>query len=154
MSNSIHATTVSLNGRGVLIRGVPGSGKSELALRLIDQPGQGVGDVPLKGVLVADDQTIITPRDGALWATVPKSLEGLLEVRGIGLVHMPFVEEVEIALVVDLLQAGTFERLPQEQELFATLEGIAVPRIPLDKAQPAAPAIIRMALTAPLKQLC
>jgi HPr kinase/phosphorylase len=154
MSTSIHATTVSLNGRGVLIRGVPGSGKSELALRLIDQPGQGVGDVPLKGVLVSDDQTILTAREGAVWATAPGSLQGLLEVRGIGLVHLPFVDEVEVALVVDLLQAGSFERLPEVEELFADLEGVRVARIPLDKAQPAAPAIIRMALTAPLKQLC
>lgn len=154
MSIAIHATAVSLNGKAVVIRGVPGSGKSELALRLIDQPGLGVGNIPLKGVLIADDQTVLTARDGKLWASAPPSLLGLLEVRGIGLVEMPQIQNVEVALVVDLLVAGSFERLPAPVELTVHLEGVAVPRIPLDRAQPAAPAIIRMALTTPLKQLC
>ena len=94
----IHATCVEWFGRGILIRGKAGSGKSDLALRLIDAGA----------VLVADDQVLL--ENGI--ASAPARLQGLLEVRGFGIVKLPFAETTAIALTVDLCSADEIERLP------------------------------------------
>lgn len=83
---------------GVLIRGKSGTGKSDLALRLIDAGA----------VLVADDQVLLENKT----ASAPARLRGLLEVRGLGIVRMPFIEKTTIALTVDLCSAAEIERLP------------------------------------------
>jgi HPr kinase/phosphorylase len=155
---NIHATTVAIRdaaGRehGVLIRGVPGSGKSELALRLIDAAGFGAGDAPLRARLVADDQTLLSLTDGQLVAMAPAALAGQIEVRGVGILHLPHVPSVPVSLVVDLRQSHDIERLPDERLLATEIAGISLPRIVLDQSQPAAPAIVRMILTARLRAL-
>lgn len=94
----LHATCVEWFGRGVLIRGKSGAGKSDLALRLIDAGA----------VLVADDQVLL--ENGI--ASAPARLQGLLEVRGFGIVKLPFAETTAIALTVDLCSADEIERLP------------------------------------------
>jgi HPr kinase/phosphorylase len=147
---NIHATTVAIAGRGILIRGKPGSGKSELALRLIDAAGFGAGEAPLRATLVADDQTMLRVDNNKLLASPPKSLAGLIELRGQGLLHLPFLPEVPVDLVVDLREAAEIERLPEEHLLTCQIAGVTVPRIALDQTQPAAPAIVRMILTARL----
>ncbi len=150
---NVHATTVAIAGHGVLIRGKPGSGKSELALRLIDAEGFGAGDVPLRARLVADDQTLLRVENGRLIASPPANLAGLIEVRGQGLLRLPHVAEADVALVVDLREATEIERLPEDRLLVCEIAGVTVPRIALDQTQPAAPAMIRMILTARLKLL-
>lgn len=152
---NIHATTVAIRDadgadHGILIRGRPGSGKSELALRLIDAAGLGSGDTPLRARLVADDQTLLERRGDALIAFPPASLAGLIELRGQGILRLPHVSLVRIALVVDLREAHEIERMPDDRLLSTEIAGLGLPRIALDKAQPAAPAIIRMILTARL----
>jgi len=149
----VHATCVAVGGHGVLIRGKPGSGKSELALRLIDAPGYGSGNDIWTGVLVADDQTHILLRDGKLFASPPPALAGLLELRGQGILTLPQRSPVAVALVVDLMADHEIERMPEDHEMTTELAGIALPRIQLDQAQPAAPAIVRTILTARLKLL-
>ncbi len=106
----MHATCVAIDGKGVLLTGKPGSGKSDLALRLIDSGAQ----------LVADDFVDITVSDATLFASAPEALRGKLEVRGLGIVTLPFAGHVPLALAVALVERGAVERLP-EPEFFHCL---------------------------------
>lgn len=112
-SSVIHATTVALGDAGILILGASGSGKSSLALQLI----------ALGAVLVADDQTRLVATDAGLIATAPPDLVGLIEARGIGILLVPAVAAVRIALAVDLDQTQT-QRHPPRHHL--TLHGIEI----------------------------
>ena len=152
---NIHGTTVAFTdaagGRdGALIRGGPGSGKSELALRLIDAEGFGAGDRPLRAQLVSDDQTLLVRGGAVLIASPPAALAGLIELRGQGILHIPHLPSVELRLVVDLREAHEIERLPEQRLLTTEIAGLSLPRIVLDQAQPVGPAIIRTILTARL----
>ncbi len=80
----VHATALSLDGHGVLLTGKSGSGKSTLALRLVDQPGRGIGDDPVEVRLIGDDQVIVQRVADKLLASPAPRLAGLLEVRGVG----------------------------------------------------------------------
>ena len=130
----VHATAVALAGRAVLLRGAPGSGKSDLALRLIEEGAD----------LVADDQTCICARGGTLWATAPEPLKELMEVRGIGIVRLPALAEAPVALVVDLVARPQVERLPEPER--EVLLGIELPKIRLHAPEASAPAKLRLAL--------
>ncbi len=100
----VHATTVAVQGLGVLIRGPSGSGKSALALQLMALGAQ----------LVADDRTILSRRGVAVHAACPAPLIGLIEARGVGLLRAQAMAEVPLGLVIDM---GTEEadRLPPER---------------------------------------
>lgn len=97
----LHAGCVALDGRGLLITGPAGSGKSSLALALM----------ALGARLVADDRTILSLRDGRLHATCPPALRGLIEARGIGILQADPIDGTDLSLVVDLGVTET-ERLP------------------------------------------
>ena len=99
------ASAVSIKGRAVLIEGPPGSGKSSLALALIDRGA----------VLIGDDGVSLTPRDGQLYASPPPNIAGLLEVRNLGLLQFPTVSDVRVALVVRIDEAA--ERYIEAAEL-------------------------------------
>lgn len=86
------ATCVALSGRAILIEGEPGSGKSSLALALIDRGA----------VLIGDDGVILTARAGQLYASPPPNIAGLLEVRNLGLLQFPTVSDVRVDLVIQL----------------------------------------------------
>jgi HPr kinase/phosphorylase len=109
----VHGAAVAFAGRGVLILGASGSGKSGLALRLI-----GLG-----AALVADDRVVLERRGGALVARAPVALAGLIEARGVGILRAPAVPEAPVALVVDLDRAPA-ARMPQPQTI--TYHGIKV----------------------------
>ncbi len=96
-----HGTCVAVDGRGLLILGPSGAGKSALALRLLS----------LGAVLVADDRTELLVENDRLIARCPAPLRGLIEARGLGILHAPTVEMAAIALVVDLGQTEE-QRLP------------------------------------------
>jgi HPr kinase/phosphorylase len=100
-SVKLHATCVDIAGRGVMITGKSGAGKSRLAMEL----------VALGAVLVGDDQTELSVVDGALQATAPASIRGLIEARGIGIIEVPVINRTEIKLIVNMDQVET-ERLP------------------------------------------
>src|SRR5256885_16911508 len=91
-AETLHASSVRLDGRGVLISGPSGSGKSDLALRLLDRGF----------TLVSDDQTIVRRDDSRLIASAPPTIAGKLEIRGIGIVEMDTAKDVPVALLVEL----------------------------------------------------
>ena len=129
----VHGTCVALAGAGVLIRGPSGSGKSDLALRLIDEGA----------VLVADDQTRLAVAGGRLSAHPPEPIAGRLEVRGLGIVPVASVATAPLGLVVDLVGADTIERLPAPAR--ATFLGHTVPMVCLWAFAASAAAQVRLA---------
>jgi len=131
---TIHATAIALDGAAVLLRGPPGSGKSDLALRLIDRGAR----------LIADDQTIVTLRRGQLFASAPPAIAGRLEVRGLGIVALDPVADVPVVAVFDLLAAAAIERLPEPATV--SLLNVALPLIRLDASAPSAAAKVRLAV--------
>jgi serine kinase of HPr protein (carbohydrate metabolism regulator) len=132
----IHGVCVDIGGTGVLIRGEPGSGKSDLALRLIDGGAR----------LVADDQVELRQQDGAAIATPPEALAGYLEVRGIGVVAVDCVADARLSLIVDLADRDTIERMPEPRT--ETVAGVTVPVIRLDPFAASAAAKLRLAVRA------
>ena len=141
----LHATCLEIGGCGVLILGVPGSGKSDLALRLIDEPGRGTGLEAMTARLVADDQVAITRRGDRLFASPPASLAGLIEVRGLGIVAVEHAPEAELRLAVRLAAASRIDRLPETGATWTLLD-IPVPQIAVDAAAASAPARLRAGL--------
>jgi serine kinase of HPr protein (carbohydrate metabolism regulator) len=99
----VHATCVAIGEVGVLLRGPSGSGKSDLALRLIEGGAK----------LVADDQVVLFEVAGSLLASAPEVLRGKIEVRGCGILDIPYEESVSMRLVIDLVQRDKILRLPE-----------------------------------------
>lgn len=130
----IHATVVSVDGKGVVLRGPSASGKSDLALRLID----------CGALLVADDRCDLVNTDSGLMASAPDRIAGLLEVRGLGVYRLEHASLAPVALVVDLTSADTIERLPEPAT--CTDWGPSIPCIKLAPFEASAPAKIRLAL--------
>ncbi len=136
-AEQVHASCVSVAGRGVLLRGPPGAGKSDLALRLIDGGA----------CLVADDRVALRPEGGRVLAAPPPALAGLLEVRGLGIVRLPVHEPVPLALVADLDPSWAIERLPEART--CTLCGVVLPLLAVAPRRASAAAFIRVAVGAP-----
>ncbi|HYM03483.1 MAG TPA: serine/threonine protein kinase [Stellaceae bacterium] len=130
----VHGTSIALGGDGILLRGPSGSGKSDLALRLIDMGAR----------LVADDQTELRIREGKLWMSAPAAIAGLIEVRGLGIMRVPSVGEAALRLVVDLVPSETVERLPALRT--CSLLGHEMPLIMLAAFEPSAAAKLRLAV--------
>ena len=112
----LHASAVSLNGRGLLILGPSGSGKSTLALQLMAWGAD----------LVADDRTEVFQETGRLMARCPPSLSGLIEARGLGILRAPAILQTEIILVADLGQTEC-DRLPPHRNV--TILGMDCPLV-------------------------
>ncbi len=132
-SETLHASTVALGGRAVLICGPSGAGKSDLALRLIDRGFQ----------LVSDDQTIVRKDGKRLLVSAPPTIHGKLEVRGVGIVDMETVADVPVALVVEL--TTDIQRLPDDSRERLLL-GIDIPLVSLDALTASAPSKVAVAL--------
>jgi serine kinase of HPr protein (carbohydrate metabolism regulator) len=124
---SIHASAVRIGDRGVLIRGPSGAGKSRLAFDLI-VAGR-AGQIP-DAVLVGDDRVHLDLRDGRLMVRPAEAIEGLIEIRGLGIRRCAYVREACIGLVVDL-SAADAERLPPPEALSIEIFGVKLPRIPV-----------------------
>lgn len=129
----LHASCVAVNGQGVLLIGPSGSGKSDLALRLIDQGAQ----------LVSDDQVELSARDGTLIANAPEAIFGLLEIRGIGIVKTTALAACRVALVVDLARKEGLPRMPDPADRVTNLLGISMPFCRLDAFEKSCVAKIR-----------
>lgn len=134
----IYASCVSIENKGVLIAGISGSGKSDLALRLIDKGAE----------LISDDQTILKSENNVLLASAPENIRGFLEVRHIGILQLPFTIEVPVTLYIDLAGKGeALERLPSPDTL--NLLDHPVRRLRLAAFDASTPAKIRAALFYP-----
>ncbi|MDI9408342.1 MAG: HPr kinase/phosphatase C-terminal domain-containing protein [Candidatus Pacebacteria bacterium] len=132
---SLHASCVALDGLAVLLRGSSGSGKSDLALRLVEAGG----------ILVADDQTKLTvTEDGQILTSPPPILAGLLEVRGLGLMRLPYRSAVPLLTVFDLVPMARIERYPEPQ--FIDLLGVKLPLWQIDPFTASAVAKIKVSV--------
>jgi serine kinase of HPr protein (carbohydrate metabolism regulator) len=136
---TIHASCVSIGGAAVLLRGPSGSGKSDLALRLIE-----TGSDDVRASLIADDQTRLLRAGNHLIASAPPALRGLLEVRGIGPVSRPAAAPAPVALLIVLVPRAEVPRLPEPR--FESFLEIAVPGLALHAFDHSATAKVRIAL--------
>jgi serine kinase of HPr protein (carbohydrate metabolism regulator) len=117
-AQTVHASCVAIAGRGVLIAGASGRGKSDLALRLIDRGAR----------LVSDDYTILRAGNGRLFASAPATIAGKIEVRGVGIVEMEALAQAPVCLFIDLDTSP--ERLPEARTV--TLLHKSVPALGLE----------------------
>lgn len=132
-SETVHTSCVAIGGRAVLIGGLSGRGKSDLALRLIDRGA----------ALVSDDYTLVRRVEGRLLAGAPATIAGKIEVRGVGILEFPAERDVPVALFVDLDMDAT--RLPTAKEA-RMVAGVAIPVVGLSALEASAPIKVEAAL--------
>ena len=132
-AETIHASTVAIDGRAVLITGPSGCGKSDLALRLLDRGF----------TLVSDDQTIVKRAGERLLASAPPTIAGKLEIRGIGIIEMERIDNVPVGLIVEL--TSDIQRLPDDSRERPIL-GVRLPLISIDAMTASAPSKVALAL--------
>jgi len=154
-STQLHASCVSIDGKGILLLGPSGSGKSDLSLRLIDGGATLVADdrvdvsifpSPLVGEGGAkrrergnspQPQSRIEPPlpnplpqgERGLYASAPEKIHGLLEIRGVGILTFPAVTFAPLALAIKLVARSKVERLPEKQ--FFDCLGLQLPLLSL-----------------------
>ncbi len=133
-SEQVHGSAVSIDRAGVLITGESGSGKSDLALRLIDECAE----------LIADDRVDLYAIDGNLLAGAPDTIAGLLEVRGVVIVELPHTNDIPVRLVIELVPPEDIERLAEPADI--EVLGLALPLVRLNPFEASAPAKVRIAL--------
>jgi len=132
-SETIHVSSVAIDGRAVLIGGRSGAGKSDLALRLIDRGA----------TLISDDYTFVRRLGGKALASAPERIAGKIEIRGVGIAEMETAQYVPVALYVDL--SGEPVRLPEGTDRIA-IAGVPVPSVALDGHHASAPLKVEAAL--------
>jgi serine kinase of HPr protein (carbohydrate metabolism regulator) len=135
-SVQVHGTSVELGGMAILLRGMSGSGKSDLALRLIDRGAR----------LIADDRTQITREGRRLMASSPAPIIGLLEVRGVGVMTVASMDTAPLGLIVDLVDNRAVERLPDPE--YVDVLGLRVRRLRLAPFAASTPAKLRLVVSA------
>lgn len=136
--SQIHATAIAIDEQGILLRGPSGAGKSDLALRLIEQGAQ----------LIADDRVELVKKGNELFAYAPDTIQGLLEVRHIGILKLQHLGPTAIKLVVDLTSPEELDRMPQDQHV--TLDGVELPLLRLNPFEASAPAKLSLGLAVKL----
>jgi len=132
-AETVHASSVAIDGRAVLISGPSGAGKSDLALRLLDRGFS----------LVSDDQTIVHREGDRLIASAPPSIAGKLEIRGIGIIDMEACGAVPVALLVEL--TSDIQRLPDDNRERPLL-GVTLPLVSIDAMAASAASKVAIAL--------
>jgi len=138
LGGSVHASAVLVGDRAVLIRGPSGAGKSRLAFDLI-LAGR-AGQLPA-AVLVGDDRVHLDTVAGQLWVRPARELAALIEIRGLGIRRCDFVSEAVVGLVVDLAAADA-ERLPPPEALSIRINGVLIPRIPVEQGHLPLPLVV------------
>jgi HPr kinase/phosphorylase len=132
----VHGTAVAIGGNAVLLRGPSGSGKSDLALRLIDAGAQ----------LVADDQSELRRDGDAISVRSPIAIAGLIEARGVGIIRLDSLPVARLALIADLVVLEAVERLPEPRN--EPILGLSIPLIAVAPFEASAAVKLRLALVA------
>lgn len=141
---TIHASAVLVGARAVLIRGRSGSGKSRLALELIETARAG----RLRFArLVGDDRVHLEAAGGRLLVRPAATLAGLIEVRGVGILRLAYEPEAVVGLVVDLDADG--ERLPPSGQQVVEVDGITLPRLAVASGTSALPLLLAVLTSSP-----
>jgi serine kinase of HPr protein (carbohydrate metabolism regulator) len=143
---TVHASAVLAGSRAVLIRGAAGSGKSRLALALIEAAEAGALRFAR---LVADDRAELQASHGRLLVAPPPALAGMIEVRGLGIRRLPFEPVAVVGMIVDL-DAGDAARMAGPSAEETEVEGIRLPRIPVSAGINARPIILAALRTDPI----
>lgn len=130
---TLHVSSIAIDGRAVLIEGESGAGKSDLALRLIDRGA----------TLISDDYTLLQRAGHELIASPPDTIAGQIEVRGLGVLPIPHVEKIPVALLVRLTDAP--ERLPLEEEV-RRIAGVDIREVAIDSRTASAAIKVELAL--------
>jgi HPr kinase/phosphorylase len=143
-STSIHASAVVVGARAVLIRGPSGAGKSRLALQLIEAARAGS---LLFARLVGDDRVHLQAANGRVLVRPAPALGGLIEVRGLGIMRLPYEPQAVVGLVVDLGADG--DRLPEAEDRQTELEGIRLPRLAVAAPDTALPIVVALLTSSP-----
>lgn len=133
VSKRIHGSSVALEDNGVLIIGSSGSGKSDLALRLIDSGG----------TLISDDQTFCLKKQNEIFLFSIEAIYGLLEIRNMGIIKVPYVENVKMKIIVSLVQKKTERLYPKNKK---RLLGLNFPHLELEPNEISAVAKIKLKL--------
>ena len=120
---NVHGSGVVADGTGILLRGPSGSGKSILALLLIEE---------LEGRLVADDRLDLVREGDEIMMSAPGTIAGVIELRGRGIIHLPHVQRAAVHLIVDLVPE--LIRMPEETSFVTDLMGVTLPRCPVPRA--------------------
>lgn len=122
---NLHATAITINGRGLMFVGPSGSGKSMLAFSCLSQAKR----LGAEAWLIADDQIFIRIDNGRVIAERPSAIAGLIELRGSGIVTVDSLESASIDLVIQLVDLADCERLPPENERFSLSRDLSLPMI-------------------------
>ena len=138
-----HGTAIAVDDRAALILGASGAGKSDLALRCLALGPSPL--IPAPARLVADDRVILFPQEGRLRVAAPGTIRGRLEVRGMGILEVPFVEGAWLALVVELSAPEAVERLPDPAPR-REVQGVSLPALRLAPFEASAPVKLLLAL--------
>ena len=134
-AGAVHATGVAIDGHAVLIAGKSGSGKSDLALRLIDRGA----------ILLSDDYTHVERKIGAVLGSAPANIAGQMEVYGIGILSMPHALPSPVRLIVHPGEGSPEERCPLDTRT-VTLCGVPIPVLSLRFPDASAPIKVELAL--------
>ena len=145
-----HGTAIALGGMAALIRGPSGCGKSDLALRCLAFAPTAL--IPTPTLLVADDQVQITRTDQRLEADAPATIRGKLEVRGLGILNVPFISSAALVLVADLVAPDRIERHPDPAP-DTYIMGIRLPLMYLAPFEASAPVKLLAALAQTLSRI-
>jgi HPr kinase/phosphorylase len=143
-ATTVHASAVLVGPRAILIRGPSGSGKSRLALGLIEAAQRGALRFAR---LVGDDRVYLEPVHGRLVVRPAQALAGLIEIRGVGIRKIEYEPSAVLGLVVDLA-APDAERLPETEGQHAVIAGVKLPRLAVAEGREALPAVLAMLTSA------
>ncbi|MEM7621031.1 MAG: HPr kinase/phosphatase C-terminal domain-containing protein [Pseudomonadota bacterium] len=142
-SIQMHGTCIAIDDKAIVLRGASGSGKSDLALRFIHTPFPRISapqNFQLQtGRLVADDQVLIHRNGEDLIASCPKQIQGMIEIRGVGLVAVPYLERARIYALVDLVALENVPRLPDDPIAKENLLDVTCPVFQLYSFEASAP---------------
>lgn len=118
---NIHATLISFHNKGILFIGKSGAGKSDVALRMIMEKG---------ATLVADDRVDLEYLDGVLYGSCPQNIQGLLEIRNVGIGQFEYKSKEKISLCIELCEdKNALERLPNDE--YVDFLGVSVTKLKL-----------------------